>query len=90
MSAVLTIKVQATVGAFALDVDLTAPPGVSVLFGPSGAGKSSVLHLAAGLLAPSRGEIRLGDEVWASATRMVPPERRRAAHVCQSLALFPH
>lgn len=44
----------------ALSLDAGAQLGVS---GPSGCGKSSLLHLIAGLVAPSRGSIRWNGEV---------------------------
>ena len=66
--------------------------GICVLFGPSGSGKSTCLSAIAGLVAPSRGTIRCGDEVLTDVERklLVPPHRRRVAMVFQSLALFPH
>ncbi len=77
---------------FALDVDFTAPPGVTVLFGPSGSGKSTTLAAIAGLARPAAGRIALGDIPWfdADARVDVAVHRRRVAYVFQSLALFPH
>jgi len=42
------------------DITMTIGPGVTGLLGPNGAGKSTVLHLIAGFLAPSRGELTIG------------------------------
>ena len=42
------------------DITMTVGPGVTGLLGPNGAGKSTVLHLIAGFLAPSRGELTVG------------------------------
>jgi ABC-2 type transport system ATP-binding protein len=42
------------------DITMTIGPGVTGLLGPNGAGKSTVLHMIAGFLPPSRGEVLLG------------------------------
>jgi ABC-2 type transport system ATP-binding protein len=39
------------------DISMTVGPGVTGLLGPNGAGKSTILHMIAGFLAPSRGEL---------------------------------
>ncbi|MCT2588109.1 ABC transporter ATP-binding protein [Actinophytocola gossypii] len=44
------------------DVTLTVNPGLTGLLGPNGAGKTTVLHLMAGLLAPSQGTVTVGGE----------------------------
>jgi multiple sugar transport system ATP-binding protein len=74
-------------------VDLEVREGeLFVLLGPSGCGKSTVLSLAAGLLAPSAGEIRLGGDLVAAPGRkvFVSPRERNVAMVFQSYALYPH
>lgn len=78
--------------AFALDVELEVPPGVTVLFGPSGAGKSTTLSAIAGLLRPAAGRIALDGQAWfdGAAGIDVAVHRRRVAYVLQSRALFPH
>lgn len=44
------------------DVTAAAPPGrITAIIGPNAAGKSTLLRLMAGVLAPDRGEVRLGD-----------------------------
>jgi len=49
------------------DVTLSVGPGLTGLLGPNGAGKTTVLHLMAGLLAPSQGEVVIGGErAWAN------------------------
>jgi len=57
-----------------------------VLLGPSGCGKTTVLRCIAGLEAPDRGDIRIGDKSVIS----VPPQDRDVAMVFQSYALYPH
>ena len=68
-------------------VDLDIPQGeLVVLLGPSGCGKTTTLRMIAGFVAPSSGEIRLGDH---DITRQ-PPWKRNTGLVFQSYALFPH
>ncbi|HSL99474.1 MAG TPA: ABC transporter ATP-binding protein [Candidatus Limnocylindria bacterium] len=74
-------------------VDLAVGEGeFFVLLGPSGCGKSTVLNLAAGLVKPNSGEIRLGGRVVASRDGkvFVSPKERNVAMVFQSYALYPH
>jgi ABC-type Fe3+/spermidine/putrescine transport system ATPase subunit len=56
------------------------------LLGPSGCGKTTLLRAIAGFVPPSAGQIRAGGrDITAE-----PPERRGAAMVFQSYALWPH
>jgi molybdate transport system ATP-binding protein len=91
MTLTATIRTRLS-DAFSLDVSLSAPPGVTILFGASGSGKSTVLRSVAGLLRPGRGSITIGARVLfdRSADRDVPARERRVGYVFQDLALFPH
>jgi ABC-2 type transport system ATP-binding protein len=47
------------------DVTMTIGPGVTGLLGPNGAGKTTIMHMIAGFLAPSRGEVTIaGRPTW--------------------------
>lgn len=73
------------------DVSLVLPDGgVLALLGPSGCGKTTLLRLIAGFERADAGEITLGSEIIASATRFLSPERRHVGYVPQEGALFPH
>jgi ABC-2 type transport system ATP-binding protein len=41
------------------DVTMSIGPGVTGLLGPNGAGKSTIMHMIAGFLPPSRGELTI-------------------------------
>ena len=61
------------------DVSLAIEPGVvSVLVGPNGAGKSTLLRVLAGLVAPARGQVVLGNR---ELVQMPPRERARMVGV---------
>lgn len=63
----------------------------ALLVGRSGSGKSSLLRAIAGLLAPSRGRIRLLGELASDGPRLlIPPERRPIGYLFQGGALWPH
>ncbi|HEX4806512.1 MAG TPA: ATP-binding cassette domain-containing protein [Conexibacter sp.] len=89
----LSLALEAQVGAVALDVELDVPAGGCLaLAGPSGAGKTSVLRAVAGLLRPARGHVVCGGETWLDTAAGVDlaPERRRCGYVFQDYALFGH
>ena len=47
------------------DVTMSIQPGVTGLLGPNGAGKSTIMHMMAGFLPPSRGELTVaGQPSW--------------------------
>jgi molybdate transport system ATP-binding protein len=77
---------------FALDIDVEAPPGITILFGPSGSGKSTVLRCIAGLTRPDRGRIVLNRHPLFDSEQRIDalPQHRRVGMVFQQLALFPH
>jgi len=88
----LKVQVKRKAGAFALDMHLVAPKGVTGIIGPSGAGKSMLLQTIAGLQRPDEALITFGDQVLTDTAKRVnlPPERRRIAYVFQDALLFPH
>jgi molybdate transport system ATP-binding protein len=89
----LAAHVQLGLGALALDVELTAPPGeMVVVVGPNGAGKTTLLRALAGLQPLDAGHVTLDGFVLddAAAGVLVPPERRPVGVVFQDGLLFPH
>lgn len=88
----LRVAIRQRLGDFALDVDFTAPDGLTVLFGRSGSGKTSVMNAVAGLSRPEAGRISLGARVLfdAEARMNLPPHKRRIGTVFQDARLFPH
>jgi len=47
------------------DITMSIGPGVTGLLGPNGAGKSTIMHMIAGFLPPSRGELTVaGGHSW--------------------------
>jgi putative spermidine/putrescine transport system ATP-binding protein len=68
-----------------LSLDIAAGEFVSFL-GPSGSGKTTALLMIAGFVAPTAGEIMLGNADITS----LPPYRRNIGMVYQNYALFPH
>jgi len=78
--------------AFVLDLECSAPPGITILFGASGSGKTTLLRCLAGLERPDSGRIAVGDRMLfdAAAGVAIPARDRRVGFVFQQLALFPH
>jgi osmoprotectant transport system ATP-binding protein len=60
----------------------------TALIGPSGCGKSTLVKVAVGLLVPSRGEVRIGEQALEPAN--LTSLRHRIGYVIQSGGLFPH
>lgn len=79
---------------FRLEARFTLPPQThsAVFFGPSGAGKTVAMQCVAGLLAPKRGRIVVGETVFFDSETGVrlPARRRGVGYVPQEYALFPH
>lgn len=70
------------------DLELTSP-GLQLLTGPTGTGKSTLLHLLAGLMRPTSGEILIDGEAvsrWTAAHR--DRWRRRTGLVFQEAEFF--
>jgi molybdate transport system ATP-binding protein len=91
-SGALRLRVETPLREFPLRAELEVAAGERLaLVGPSGAGKTSLLRVVAGLLAPRRGRVELGEELWFDSERGVDvaPERRRCGFVFQDYALFP-
>jgi molybdate transport system ATP-binding protein len=77
---------------FTLDVELSTPPGITILFGPSGSGKTTLLDCVAGLASPDSGQITVRKQVLFEANSRIniPVAKRNVGYVLQDLALFPH
>jgi len=88
----LSLDVSCTRGDFHLDVRAEVHDRVVTLLGRSGAGKTTLLHVIAGLYAPARGRIVVGESVLfdSSSGFNAPPESRRVGLVFQEDRLFPH
>ena len=63
---------------------------IGCLLGPSGCGKTTVLRAIAGFEPVRAGRIELGEVLLSTATRHLPPEKRRVGMMFQEYALFPH
>ena len=88
----IDVALEKRIAGFALDVAFRNAAGVTALFGRSGSGKSMTLGLIAGLAAPDRGHVRVGDATLVDTTTgtRVPMHGRRVGLVFQDSHLFPH
>ena len=84
MSLDLDIHLQR--GRFKLEVQVTAPAGVTVIFGPSGSGKTTLLRAVAGLEAVDRGQI----VIEGSDMTERPAHMRAVGYLFQEPRLLPH
>ena len=88
----LDLNITKRLGTFTLDVEFTAPNGVTAVFGRSGAGKTTLINVVAGLSAPDSGHIALNDTPLFDAAQRInlPAHKRRMGYVFQDARLFPH
>lgn len=63
---------------------------ITALLGPSGSGKSTLVRVLAGLEQIDAGEVRAGQRLLSTSSRVTPPEKRGVGVVFQDYALFPH
>lgn len=79
-------------GAFTLDAEFDAPPGITILFGASGSGKTSTIKSIAGIIRPRSGLIKLKETTLFDSERGIdmPIRERGVGLVFQNLSLFPH
>jgi molybdate transport system ATP-binding protein len=88
----LAVDAEKKLGAFTITMRFETGTGVTGVFGPSGAGKTTLVNMIAGLVAPDRGRITLGDTVLFDSEQRIdlPAHRRRIGYVFQEGRLFPH
>lgn len=75
---------------FHLEVDFSAPAGITALFGRSGAGKTTVVKAIAGLMVCHEARVVLGGRVLDEGALHLAAHRRRIGFVFQEPRLFPH
>ena len=81
-------KLQSSASTTMLDVTLQIEQGSFVaVAGESGSGKTTLLRILAGL-EKSKGNIKVGGEIWQSERFFLPVQRRRIGFVFQNYALF--
>lgn len=86
----LLAQIRTRLGAFELDVELSAPgQGVTALFGRSGSGKTSLLRCIAGLQRAPGSRVQCGEEIWQQDALFVPPIAVPLAMCFRSPACLP-
>ncbi len=88
----LTVALRHRLANIEMDLDISVPSGLTVLFGPSGSGKTTVINAVAGLLRPEAGRVAVDGRVLLDTARNIwlPPHRRRLGYIFQESRLFPH
>ena len=88
----LDVDISIHRGAFALNAAFQSDAPIVALFGRSGSGKSTIVSAIAGIVAPERGRIVIGDRTLYDSQRRIDlaPEKRRVGCVFQDALLFPH
>jgi len=86
------VEVRARLGSLDLEVAIDGDRRPTALVGPNGSGKTTLLRMIAGALAPTAGQIRLGDRTLFDSKHAIElaPEERRVGYVPQGYGLFPH
>lgn len=88
----LECKITKKLGAFTVDIDITASTGITALMGASGSGKSMTLRCIAGVSKPDSGKITLdGNTLYDFEKKInMPPQKRQVGFLFQDYALFPN
>ena len=88
----LEVNVEHRLEDFELKASFVSYAPITALFGRSGAGKTSLVHIIAGLLAPTHGRIVIDGRAQFDEKRGInlPPRKRRIHYIFQEGRLFPH
>jgi len=73
------------------DISLVVEDGEFIaVLGPSGCGKTTLLRTIAGFEKITRGQIKVGGQLFSGEHSNIPPEQRKIGIVFQNYALWPH
>ena len=88
----LELHLEASAGAFAVDLHARVLRGPVALVGPNGAGKTTLLRMLAGGLRPTRGRVLVRGRCLldTAAGRFLDPEARGVGYLPQGYGLFGH